>query len=68
MIAANREVQTSEEAQVFVHDLDLFVTVHLLDDTPAVLSLGNLCEEHGKTYEWVSGQKPNLAQMVKINW
>ena len=41
------EVQTNEEAQVFVHDLDLFVTVQLLEDTPAVLSLGKLCEEHG---------------------
>ena len=29
--------------QVFVHDLDLFVTVQLLDETPAVLSLRMLC-------------------------
>ena len=33
VVPANGEVQTSEEAQVYVHDLDLFVT-----DTPAVLS------------------------------
>ena len=39
-------MQTNEEAQVRVHDLDLFVTVQILDDTPAVLSLGKLCEEH----------------------
>ena len=32
----NGEVQTSEEAQVHVHDLDLFVTVQLLDETPAI--------------------------------
>ena len=31
-------VQTSQEAQVHVHDLELFVTVQILDDTPAVLS------------------------------
>ena len=36
---ANGEAQTNEEAQVFVHDLDPFVTVQLLEDTPAVLSL-----------------------------
>ena len=30
------EVQTNEEAQVHVHDLDLFVTVQLLDETPAI--------------------------------
>ena len=40
MVTANEEVQTNEEAQVYVYDLDLFVTVPLLEDTPAVLSLG----------------------------
>ena len=34
---ANGEVQTSEEAEVFVHNLDLFVTVQILGTTPAVL-------------------------------
>ena len=34
---ANGEVQTNEEAQVYVHALDLFLTVHILEDTPAVL-------------------------------
>ena len=47
VVTANGEVQTNEEAQVYVHDLDLFVAVQLLDDTPAVLSLGKLCEENG---------------------
>ena len=45
LTTANGEVQTNEEAQVYVHDLDLFVTVRLLEDTPAGLSLGRLCEE-----------------------
>ena len=47
VVTANGEVQADEEAQVFVHDLGLFVTVQLLEDTPAVPSLGTLCEEHG---------------------
>ena len=51
------EVPTTQEAHVCVHDLHLFVTVQLLDDTPAVLSSGKLCEEHGYSYEWTSGQK-----------
>ena len=55
------EVQTNEEAQAYVHDLDLFVTVQILDDTPAVLSLGKLCEEHGYSNELTSGQKPHVA-------
>ena len=40
------EVHTHEEAQVFVHDLNLFVTVQLLEETLAVLFLGQLCEDH----------------------
>ena len=50
VLTADGEVHTHEESQFFVHDLNLFVIVQLL----AVLSLGNLCEEHGYTYEWAS--------------
>ena len=49
VITANGEVQTNEEAQEFVHDVDLFLKVQIIDDTPAVPSLGKLCEEHGDT-------------------
>ena len=56
VVTASGEVQTSEEAQVYVHDLDLFVVVQVLDDTPTVLLLGKLCEDHGYSHEWVSGQ------------
>ena len=50
----------------FVHDLDLFVTVQLLDENAcAVPSLGKLCEDHGYSYEWVSGQKPRLTRQEK---
>ena len=45
--AANGEMQTREEATVYVKELDLFVTEMLLEDTPAVLSLGKLREDHG---------------------
>ena len=44
---ASGEVPTNEEAQVYVHDLHLFVTVQIFDDMPAVLSLGKLCEDPG---------------------
>ena len=65
VVTANGEVQTNEEAQAYVHDLDLFVTVQILDDTPAVLSFGKLCEEHGYTYEWANGQRPHLTKQWK---
>ena len=57
VMTANGEVQTREEGTVYVKELDLFVTVMLLEETPAVLSLGKLYEDHGKTYHWTSGQK-----------
>ena len=38
VIPANGEVQTNEDATVYVKELDLFVTVKLLEDTLAVLS------------------------------
>ena len=40
VMTANGEVQTREEATVYVKELDLFVKVLLLRKTPAVLSLG----------------------------
>ena len=62
VVTANGEVQTKEEATVYVKELDLFVTVMLLEDTPAVLSLGKLCEDHGYSYHWTIGQKPHLIK------
>ena len=59
-------MQTSEEAQVYVDDLDLFVTVQILDDMLALLSSGKHCEEQGCTCEWASGPKPHLTKNGKI--
>ena len=39
---ANGEVQAHEEATVYVKELDTFLTMKVLEDTPAVLSLGKL--------------------------
>ena len=65
VLTANGEVQTREEATVNVKELDLLVRVVLLEETPAVLSLGKLCEDHGYAYHWTSGQKPHLTQHSK---
>ena len=62
VITANGEVQTQEEAIVYVKELDIFLTLKVLDNTPAVLSLGNLCDENGYSYEWINGQKPHLIK------
>ena len=57
VITANGEVQTHEEATVYVKELDIFLTMKVLENTPAVLSLGKLCDEHGYSCEWINGQK-----------
>ena len=59
VITANEEVQTHEEATVYVKELDIFLTMKV-EDTPAVLSLGKLYDEHGYSYDRISGQKPHL--------
>ena len=65
VMTANGEVETREEAREIVKELNLFVTVMFLEETPAVLSLGKLCEDHVYTYHWTSGQKPHLTQKGK---
>ena len=62
VITANGEVQTHEEATVYVKELDIFLTMKVLENTPAVLSLGKLCDENGYSYEWINGKKPHLIK------
>ena len=64
VITANGEVQTHEEATVYVKEFDIFLTMKVLENTPAVLSLGKLCDKNGYSYEWITGQKPHLIK----NW
>ena len=62
VITADGEVQTHEEATVYVKELDIFLTTKVLEGTPAILSLGKLCDEHGYSYEWINGQKTHLIE------
>ena len=69
VITASGEVQTHEEATVYFKDLDIFLTMKVLENTPAVLSLGKLCDENGYSYEWINGQKPHLIKNgIRIFW
>ena len=42
VITATGEVQTNEEATVYVKELGIFLTMKVLVKTPAVLSVGKL--------------------------
>ena len=58
VITASGEVQTHEEAIVYVKELDIFLILKVLENTSAVLlSLGKLCDENGYSNEWINGQK-----------
>ena len=62
VITANGEVQTHEEAKVYVKELGIFLTMKVIENTPAVLSLGKLCDENGYSYERINGQTPHLIK------
>ena len=47
VITTNGEVQTHEEAIVYVKELDIFLTMKVLDNMLVVLSLGKICDENG---------------------
>ena len=45
-----------EEAIVYVKELDMFLTMKVHENTPAVLSsLWKLCDENGCSNEWING-------------
>ena len=62
VITANGEVQMHEEAIVCVKELGVFLTMKVLENTSAVLSLGKLCDENGYSHEWINGQKPHVIK------
>ena len=62
VITANGELQSHEEAIVYVKELDIFLKMKVLENTPAVLLLGKLFDENGYSNEWINGQKPHLIK------
>ena len=68
VITANGEVQTHEEARVYVKELDIFLTVKVLENAPAVLSIGKLCDENTYSYEWINGLKPRLVKKTGFGY
>ena len=53
---AHGVVACDKEAKIYIHDLDLWVWAGLLEDSPAVLSLGLLCKEMGFSFSWKEGE------------
>ena len=60
---ANGEISVEWEAKIRVKEIgNELVTVLLLNDTPAVLSLGRLCDTNGFTFHWSSTEVPYLQK------
>ncbi|MBT3784107.1 DNA (cytosine-5-)-methyltransferase, partial [bacterium] len=59
---ANGDVLIALQAQIYIIDLRCYVWAHCLENTVAVLSLGNLVDEHGFDYIWRSRQTPYLLK------
>ena len=63
VITGNGEVQTHEEATVYVKELDVFLTLKVLGDTPASSFIARkFRHEHRYSYEWIKGQKPHFIK------
>ena len=52
----------------YVRELDLFVTFMILEETPAVLSLVKLCEDHGYTHQLDQRSKTTSNQKWQKDW
>ena len=70
VVTAIGEVQKHEEATVCVKGMDIFLTVRILEKSPAVISLGKLCEDHRYSCDWTSGQKKHVSSKngVRTQW
>ena len=67
VITANGSIDTTEEATVHVNDLEMFVAVQLVEDTPVVPSLGKSCGENVCSHERQGGQTPNLVKNAQLH-
>ena len=63
---AHGVVPCAKEARIYIHDLKQWVWAQLLEDSPAVLSLGFLLYSNGYSYYWEDGEEQSyLVNMVK---
>ena len=64
---ANGVITVHEEAQIYIHELGIKVWAGLAEDSPAVLSLGLLCDDHNFIYVWKPNSQPILQKGNESN-
>ena len=53
MDTVNGETEATDETDIYVHSLNIFVTALVMNtDTAALLSVGNLATDHGIYFAW----------------
>ena len=55
LTTASGPVETNEECDVYVNEIDITLTAFILDDSPSLISLGLLCRENGFAF-MIAGQ------------
>ena len=62
VITANGEVQTHEEATVYVKELDILDYESPRKHASSLVARKALAMKNGYSYEWINGQKPHLIK------
>ena len=60
-----RRSVTDAQAKVYSKDFGAYLWIHLVKDSPSVLTLGRLCNELGYSYSWRTGETPRLSEGKK---
>ena len=58
---ANKVTEACEQVDYRIVDLNITVTAWVVGDSPPLLSLGKLIEDHKASYTWKSGSGPVLS-------
>ena len=48
-------------------ELEKFLTIKVLENTPAVLSIGKLCDENGYSYEWIKERSKTTSHKKRYS-
>ena len=57
---ANGVTSSTQRSDIYFEALDEPAQVHVLEDTPSVLSMGKRCLDQGYSFVWPSGKTPYM--------
>ena len=65
LLTANGESSSHKQGKVFIPELGRTIDPYLVQDTPAVISVGMRCMNDGYDFVWRAGQKPYFVRKDK---